>query len=520
MSQGMVANNERIAKNTMLLYFRMGIAMVVGLYTSRLLLQALGITDYGISNVIGGLVSMFSIISGSLTAAISRFLTFELGKNDIKRLTSIFSTSVIIQVVLAFVVMAICELAGAWFLENHLVIPQNRMSAAWWVFHLSIISFGVNLFSVPYGALIVAHERMSIYAYIGLLSVFVNLVTTIVIFYAPCDKLILWAVLGFLVSMLTQGFYWWYCKKNFEECKVHRKSVEKSLLKEIFSFAGWNFIGASAAILRDQGVNIVLNIFCGPAVNAARGVAMIINGKVGQFTNSFTIAVNPQITKSYAIRDYKVMLPLMYRSSRFSYYLFFVLALPIVLNIDMILNLWLKEVPDYSQNFVILILIYSLLETISQPLVVAMLATGKIRNYQLIVGGIQLLNLPLSYLCLKLALPVEYVFVVAIVCSVLCLGARLVMLRSIMPFSAIDFCSSVLLKIALVTIMGMLLPFIVYNLIPAGYINLAVTTAFSLLWSSLVALYIGCTNHEREVILNKALSMINRVIKRINDKYN
>lgn len=514
MSQDTTANNKRIAKNTMLLYFRMGIAMLVGLYTSRLLLQALGITDYGISNVIGGLVGMFSIISSSLTAAISRFLTFELGTNDIKRLTSIFSTSVIIQVILAFVVMFICELVGAWFLENHLVIPQNRMSAAWWVFHLSIIGFGINLLSVPYGSLIVAHERMSIYAYIGLLSVFINLVTTIVIFYTPFDKLVLWAVLGFVVSMLTQFFYWMYCKKNFKECKVCWKSVEKKLLKEIFSFAGWNFIGTSAAILRDQGVNIILNIFCGPTVNAARGIAMIINSKVGQFTSSFTIAVNPQITKSYAIRDYKTMLPLMYRSSRFSYYLFFVLALPIVLNMDMILGLWLKEVPEHSQSFAVLILIYSLIETISQPLIVAMLATGKIRNYQLFVGGILLLNLPLSYLCLKLTFPAECVFVVAIVCAVLCLVARLIMLRSIMPFSARDFCLNVLMKIVWVTIIGILLPIIVYNLIPVGYINLTVTTVFSLFWSSFIALYIGCTNREREVILSKALSMINKLIKR------
>ena len=275
-------NNKRIAKNTLLLYFRMLVTMAVGLYTSRVILQNLGVEDFGIYNVVGGFVAMFSVLSGSLSAAISRFLTFELGKNDLEKLKKIFSSAVTIQIILVLVVVFIAETVGFWFLHNKMVIPESRLYAANWVFQMSIITFGVNLISIPYNAAIVAHERMSAFAYISIIEALGKLVVAWAIAISGFDRLIFYAILMCCIALSIRLIYGCYCKRRFAECTYHF-IFDKALLKQMFCFAGWNFIGSSSAVLRDQGGSVVLNLFFGPSVNAARGVAVQVQHAVSQF---------------------------------------------------------------------------------------------------------------------------------------------------------------------------------------------------------------------------------------------
>ncbi|MCF2583265.1 lipopolysaccharide biosynthesis protein, partial [Bacteroides caecigallinarum] len=406
--------NKRIAKNTLMLYFRMLLTIIVSLYTSRVVLNALGIEDYGIYNVVGGVVAMFNILSGSLSSAISRFITFELGRKDLNKLKAVFSSSVTIQIILAVAITIIAEIAGIWFINEKMNVDASRLSAANWVFHFSILTFAVNLISIPYNAAIVAHEKMSAFAYISILETVGKLLIAYLIMISPIDKLIFYGLLMLLVALLVRFSYTYYCKRNFEECSYHF-IWDKQLLKQMFGFAGWNFIGSSSAILRDQGGNLLINLFCGPTVNAARGIAIQVNSAIAGFVSNFMTALRPQITKSYASKDFDYMMVLIYQGARLSFYLLLVLSLPIILNTEYILEKWLNTVPTHTISFVQLVLIFSMSESISNPLVTAMQATGRIRNYQLIVGGLQMLNLPVSYILMKIGFFPEAIFIVSIV---------------------------------------------------------------------------------------------------------
>lgn len=382
------ANNKRIAKNTLLLYIRMLFLMAVNLYTSRVVLNVLGVEDFGIYNVVGGVVAMFSMLSGSLSAAITRFITYELGTGDRESLKRIFSSAVTIQIGLAVLIILLAEAIGVWFLNIKMNIPDARIVAANWVFQFSILTFAINLISVPYNASIIAHERMSAFAYISILEAIGKLAIAFLIVVSPMDKLIFYAILMCAVALIVRFAYGIYCKRNFEECTYHF-IFDKDLLKRMFGFAGWNFIGATSAVLRDQGGNVVINLFCGPAVNAARGIAFQVNNAVSGFVTNFMTALNPQITKSYAAGDRDYMMTLIYQGARLSFYMLLLLSLPVLINTHYILELWLKTVPEHAVLFVQLVLVFAMSESISHPLITAMLATGKIRNYQLVVGGLQ-----------------------------------------------------------------------------------------------------------------------------------
>ena len=378
-------NNKRIAKNTLLLYFRMLFLMAVSLYTSRVVLNALGVEDFGIYNVVGGVVAMFTVLSGSLSAAISRFITYELGKGNQENLNKIFSSAVTIQLGLAGIIILLVETIGIWFLNVKMNISEVRMEAANWVFQFSILTFAINLVSVPYNASIIAHEKMSAFAYISILEAVGKLTIAYLIGISPIDKLIFYAILMCAVALIVCFTYGNYCKRHFSEC-TYRFIWDKQLLKQMFGFAGWNFIGTASAVLRDQGGNVVINLFCGPTVNAARGVAFQVNNAVNQFVANFMTALNPQITKSYASGDKEYMMTLIFQGARLSFYMLLLLSLPILVNTHYILELWLKIVPEHTVLFVQLVLIFTMSESISQPLITAMLATGKIRNYQIVVG--------------------------------------------------------------------------------------------------------------------------------------
>ena len=512
MSTQTLDNNKRIAKNTLLLYFRMLFMMVVSLYTSRVILNALGVEDFGIYNVVGGVVAMFSVISGSLSAAISRFITYELGKGDQSKLNKIFSASVTIQLLLSLIIVVLIESVGVWFLNAKMTIPETRMTAANWVLQFSIITFVINLISVPYNAAIIAHEKMSAFAYISILEVVGKLVIAFLILVSPIDKLIFYAILMCAVAVVVRFTYGHYCKKHFTECTYHFH-WDKDILKQMFGFAGWNFVGAASAILRDQGGNIVINLFNGPAVNAARGIAIQVNNAVTGFVTNFMTALNPQITKSYASGDREYMMTLIYQGARLSFYMLLLLSLPILVNTHYILVLWLKLVPEHAVLFVQLMLVFAMCESISNPLITAMLATGKIRNYQLIVGGLQMMNLPLSYICLRIGCMPESVLIVAICISQCCLAARLYLLRGLIGLSSIKYMKNVYLNILMVTILSVIAPCLLAMNIPESFLSFILTSLVAVMATIIMEFYIGCNQKERAFVRNKLQKLTKKIKK-------
>lgn len=513
MSNQTLDNNKRIAKNTLLLYFRTLFLMVVSLYTSRVVLSALGVEDFGIYNVVGGVVAMFSMLSGSLSAAISRFITYELGTGNREKLKKIFSSSVTIQLLLSLVIVILAETVGVWFLNAKMVIPAERLVAANWVLQFSILTFVVNLISVPYNAAIIAHERMSAFAYISIVEAIAKLAIAYLIQVTPFDVLIFYAILQASIALLLRLIYGIYCKRQFEECTFHW-IWDRALLKNMFGFAGWNFIGASSALIRDQGGNIVINLFCGPAVNAARGIATQVNTAVMGFVSNFMTALNPQITKSYASGDRAYMMTLIFQGARLSFFMLLFLSLPIICNTSYILQLWLKEVPEHTALFAQLTLIFALSESISNPLVTAMLATGKIRNYQLIVGGLQMMNLPISYVLLRMGLIPETVLFVAIGISQCCLAARLWMLRGMIGLQVREYLRKVYFNVLGVTACAVVLPLCASYYLEKGFATFILVCVISVLSVSVSVLYIGCTAQERIFVWNKVQQVRQKLIKK------
>ena len=509
MSQSSESNNKRIAKNTLLLYFRMLFMMVVSLYTSRVILNALGVENFGIYNVVGGVVAMFSVISGSLSAAISRFITYELGKGNQSKLNGIFSASVTIQLLLSLIIVVLIETVGVWFLNTKMTIPVDRMTAANWVLQFSIITFVINLISIPYNAAIIAHEKMSAFAYISILEAVGKLAIAFLIMWSPIDKLIYYAVLMCLVAITVRFAYGHYCTKHFGECNYHFH-WDKELLKTMFGFAGWNFIGAASAVLRDQGGNVVINMFFGPSVNAARGIANQVNAAITGFVQNFMTAVNPQITKSYASGDREYMMTLIFQGARLSFYMLLLLSLPVLLNTHYILVIWLKLVPEHAVLFVQLILIFAMSESISNPLVTAMLATGKIRNYQIVVGGLQMMNLPVSYMCLRMGAIPESVLIVAIILSQCCLAARLYMLRGLIGLSSIQYMKKVYFNVLEVAIFAFVVPGLLSYYMQESFLSFVLITLTAMACTCIVEFYVGCTKKERAFVLDKVHKVIQK----------
>lgn len=446
------ANNKRIAKNTLLLYFRMLFMMAVSLYTSRVVLNALGVEDFGIYNVVGGVVTMFSVLSGSLSAAISRFITYELGTGNREKLKKIFSSAVTIQIGLALLVIVLAEAVGIWFLNAKMNIPEGRMIAANWVFQFSLLTFAINLISVPYNACIIAHERMSAFAYISILEAAGKLAIAYLIVISPIDRLVSYSILMCVVAVIIRFVYAFYSGKHFEECEYHFL-WDKKIMKQMFGFAGWTLIGTSAGVLRTQGVNVLLNVYFDPIVNAARGIAVQVCNAVQNFSNNFLMAMNPQIIKHYSNNDLSYSYRLVLYGARFSFFLLSLLSFPIICETTYILELWLNTVPDYAVSFVRLSLLLAIVETLSLPLITIQQATGKIKVYQMVVGTLHLLNFPVSYLFLYMGYRPEVVYFVAVLLAIVSLYARLYMLRKVAKISISLFNKDVVARVAFLALL-------------------------------------------------------------------
>lgn len=497
----------------MLLYFRMLLLMLVSLYTSRINLQALGVDNFGIYGVVGGLVGMFWIVSNSLVSSINRYITFEIGTGNQKRLNIIFSTAKGFQYVIALIVVILAETIGLWFLNHKMVIPVDRIVAANWVYQFSVFSFCLDLLVIPYTADIIAHEKMSAFAYISILTAIGKLIVAWTTCIAPIDRLIWFGALIFINSTIIRYVYIYYCRRHFEECRAGFV-FDKAIWKEMFGFAGWNFIGTIAAILRDYGGNILINLFFGPVVNAARGIATQVNGALSGFVDNFQTAVKPQITKSYAGGDYSYMYSLIYQGARFSFYILFLLALPILCSTHYILDLWLGEVPEYTVLFVQLILIASMHDTLSGPLITAMLATGNIRNFQIVVGGLNLLNLPIAFICLKLGCIPQSVVIVSMVLSVCCTIARIMFVNRMtgMPMKA--FVIHVYLNVFIISCIACVIPLTVRHYVEENFLGFLIVSVIAAICSVLSILYIGCNKEERMFVFSKIKVLRSKILHR------
>lgn len=504
-------NNKRIAKNTILLYIRMLFIMIISLFTSRINLQSLGVEDFGIYNVVGGVVAMFSVFSGSLATAISRFITFELGKNDNERLNRVFSTSVSIQIVLAVFIIIIAEIAGVWFLNNKMIIPENRLHAANWVLQLSIFSFAVNLISVPYNAAIIAHEKMSAFAYISIFEVVMKLIICYSLFVSPVDKLVTFAVLLFILSISLRLIYGIYCKKHFTECQ-YNLILDKNLFKDIAGFAGWSSFTLVAYSLYNSGLNILLNLFFGPVVNAARGIAVQVQNAVQGFSRNFQTAINPQIIKSYAEGDLQRVYSLIFLGSKFSFFLMFFLSLPIILETDIILSIWLKDVPEHTVTFVRLILIIVTIDSIGGPLYCAQQATGRIRDFQLMTGTLMLLILPVSYIVLKLGAEAEAVYVVYILILSIVQILSIIIIHRMIRMPLKSYLKEVGLKIIFVVGTSIVLPIITYTYFSPGLPAFFIVCMICVISTAISIYFLGLSHKERDFVNSKIFKKIKRYL--------
>ena len=500
--QDNTSNNKRIAKNTLMLYIRMLLLMLISLYTSRVILNVLGIEDYGIYNVVGGVVTMFSMISASLNSAISRFITYELGSGNKETLNRVFSSSVTIQIGIASFFLLIAETLGMWFLNNKMVIPETRLVAARWCLHLSALTFAINLISVPYNSAIIAHEKMSAFAYISIFEAMGKLIVAWIISFSPIDKLIFYATLLAVIAIIVRMIYMQYCKRHFEEC-TYKFVYDLSLLNRMFGFAGWNMIGTSSAILRDQGGDILINLFFGPVVNGAKAIATQVNSAINGFVQNFMLAMNPQITKSYASGNNGYMHEFVMKGAKYSYFILLLIGLPFLLNTEFVLQIWLKMVPDHAVLFVQLAIILAMCDCLSHTLVAAILAEGEIKSYMALVGALQLLNVPIAYIALTYGCIPEVIIMIAIVISQICLVARLLFLRHKVNLSIREFIIKVYLNVIIVTLLAAILPFLLYVTLEQGWLALIAISTVSVLCTSISVLYVGLNKFERQSILNK-----------------
>lgn len=458
-------NNKRIVKNSIYLYVRMVLLMFINLYTSRVVLQSLGVEQYGLYNAVGGFISMFSMVSAALSTAISRYLAYTIGEKNPLKLKKVFSTSLIIQIVLCFAFAFLMETLGLWFLNTKMTIPDDKYLAANWVFQFSVITFIINLLSVPYNAVLIAHEKMQAFAGIGVYEGSAALGIALLLKYSPFDTLIFYSFLMCCVALSTRFLYGIYCKRNFNECSFSF-SLDFSLLKEVLGFASWNFIGVISGVLRTQGINVLFNVYLGTIVNAAYGLAMQVLNAVNKFSGSFYTAVHPQITKYYAAGNYEAANSLVCRSSRFAFYLLMLLCIPILWETHFLFYLWLEDIPEQTIILTRIILLLTLIESFSQPMIYLMLATGKIKRYQLVVGGLNLLNFPVVWLFLQLGYSAAIAQISTVVFSCFALVVRLHMLHGMVNFPVSFFIKEALGKSFIVFVLSCAFPAILTKTMP------------------------------------------------------
>lgn len=476
--------------------------MVVSLYTSRVILSILGIEDFGIYSVVGGVVGIFSFLNGSMSTATQRYLTFEIGTGNIEKLKKTFSLCITIHAIITLIIVVLAETVGLWFLTTQMTIPAERMDAAMWVYQLSVFTCVVLMMSVPYNADIIAHEKMGVFAYISIFEVTAKLLIVYLLNCIDYDKLKIYATLMFCIQAIIRVIYGTYCKRHFIETQ-YKFVWDSVLMKEMLGFAGWNMFGIIASISITQGVNIILNIFFGPIVNAARGIAVQVQNAITGFSSNFQLALSPQITKSYANHEIEQMHRLVFASSKYSFLLLYFLSLPLLIETDQVLQWWLKEVPTHTSNFIRIMLCISMINVMADAFMVSSQATGKVRMYQILVGGTLLFIVPTSYITLKLGFPPESVFFTHLLYAILAQVVRMYLVHNLIRFSIRNYIKDVIIRIVGVVILSFTLPFFCYLSMEVSltrFLAVGVTAVISVLTS---IYFIGLEQSERNFIKNQ-----------------
>lgn len=488
-----------IAKNTAFLYVRMLLIMGVTLFTSRIVLNVLGVVDYGVYSLVGGIVILFSFFNSSMTSATQRFLAYDIGRDDSKQLSKTFNATLNIHIAISILFFFLAETVGLWCVNYFLKFPDDRMSAVNWIYQFSILTFVVSIIQVPYDALIISREKLNIYAYMSIFEVFLKLLIVYFLVIFDVDKLILYAVLIFFVSFVSSLTRKIYCKIYFKETKYFFY-YDKELYGKLISFSGWSLFGNIAGVARGEGSNVLLNIFFGATLNAAYGISMQVQSAVQIFVTNFQMAVNPQIIKQYAVGNKEKSLSLIFQSSKFSYFLMLIIASPIIYNIDYILRLWLENPPKYTSVFVVLCLINILIDCISGPLVVGAQATGVIKWYQITIGTLIFLCLPISYFALKIFNQPKIIFIIIIMINIFSLFARLIFLKFLINLNLKSFFLEVLLKVIIVTliVLGFGHFFIIYMFSP---ITNFILNSFFLTFVNLISIYFTGLNKKERFFL-------------------
>lgn len=504
-----VQNSKRIAKNTVIMYMRMFVMMLIGLYTSRVILNVLGIEDYGIYNVVGGLIGMFSIVSSSLSSSISRYLTFEIGKGNILRLKEIFSTSFIAQTGMSLLIILLIEVVGVWYLYNKMSIPDGRLDAAAFVLQCSVISFALSLIMTPYSAAIIAHERFGLYAYLTLFDALMKLGIVFALSISPFDKLKTYALLLLCVTVLVQGIYFVYCRRKFEECHFKLR-YNKSLLKEVGGFAGWSFFGNTSWILNSQGIDLLINFFFGVTLNAARGIANQVNNIVQGFVSNFMTTLNPQITKSYAMEDMEYMRKLVYSGAKYSYFLMLFFSIPLCLETKQILVLWLKIIPEYAVPFVRLTLMASMAFVLGNTLTTAQGATGKVRHYAIVTSIFTFLEFPMVLILFYSGFSPISCYVVHLVIYFGLVFVKIYLVKDFIGITYVSYMKEVILRTLFVTLSALVIPFVLYSIYPQSLMRMLCVCLIGFLTSGLSIYYFGMQKNERVYVMKMVRNIIVR----------
>ena len=496
------SNNKRIAKNTLFLYFRMGLVLLVSLFTTRVVLQGIGIEDYGIYNVVCGFVTMFSFLNTSMSNGVQRFYNYSLGRTNGYSIRDVYNTSLQIQGLLSVILLFLLETFGLWYIHTQMVIPIERFSAALWVFHFSVLSLVVLVLQIPYSAAIMAYERMDYYAYLSIFDVLAKLGIAYAIKYAETDKLILYGALNMLVSIVCFLLYYGYAKRNFNELQVEFR-IKKEIFKPMISFSGWNIFGSFAYMIKGQGLNMLLNVFFGPVVNAARGISTMVMSAIQGFQTNIVIAFRPQIVQSYAAGDNERVLKLFYSLSKVSFILLAMLSIPIIIEINYILHLWLgSSIPDYTIQFTILVLVNMIISSLNTPLSQVVHATGRMKSYQIGTSTMVCAILPASWLFLKLGFGPVSVYWVSLIITIINQYVCNLLLRRIYRYSLMEYSSKVIIPCALFSILVPIPPYLITMLLPTSFFRLLITGCISVMSAIIVSYFFVLDKSEKQMVLS------------------
>lgn len=503
-----MGNSKRVAKNTVFMFIRMALVLCVGLYTSRVVLSTLGFEDFGIYNLVGSVVVLFSFLQQALNNATYRYLAFEQGKGDFAQLRKTFSMSLNVHLILSGVIFILCEVFGVWFLNSKLVIPDGRMFAANIAFQFSMLSFCASIIRTPYNSSIIAHEQMSFYAYTSIIEVILKLVIVYLLVIFSVDKLILYSFLLFLVALFMLVWYIIRCRSMYTECRYERLWDSK-LIKGMMEYSGWSIIVNAVDVGVNQSLVFFFNIFFGVVANAAMGVANQVNAQLMNFLHTFTQSYNPQIIKSYAAGDRNYFIKLLFTSSKISYYMLLAAAVPIMINIDFILRLWLGNPPEGTSLFVIMVISYSLVDAYSAPLWTGVHATGNLKTHQLLMSGIKVLNIPLAYILLKMGLPAWTALALKVVLNVICSIVRPLYAKHLYRLPLVDYIKEVWLLVYCITAIVLPLPIYISSLYDDSLWRVIIVSISFYICYVPIVYYIGLNARERKVISNLILARIN-----------